>query len=102
MNINREAEVSIHAIAADMEFTIERLTEDQWQMTIEGVDWNREVLEHHERKVTHTYMLTDAQASATLALFVGELKDNRTLNAALYEIAEEVWKNTPQAVRPIP
>ena len=98
MYINREAEVSIHAIAADMEFTIERLDQDKWQMTIEGVAFERSGM----NKVTHTYMLTDEQASATLALFVGELKDNPTLNAALYEIAEEVWKNTPQAVRPIP
>ena len=91
MELNRKAEVSIHGQAADIEFTVERIEDNVWLFRV------KDLFNQTEKVLT----LTNAQAAATLALFVGEM-DNKTLNAALYEIAEEVWKNVDQEHRLIP
>jgi hypothetical protein len=78
LELNRNAEVSIHAQAADMEFAIERIAENNWQFEIEAASdltIASEQTGNPVERIKHVYMLTDAQASATLALFIGELTD---------------------------
>ena len=48
------------------------------------------------------FKLSDRQASATMALFCGELEIDRDLNKGLYTIAEQIWKDVPQTHRIIP
>lgn len=97
LELNRKAEVSLHAQAADMEFTIERRGPNDWHLLIESV-----VSINPEAKQTKKFTLTDEQASATMALFIGELENNEVLNSELYKIAERVWGNVEQHFRPIP
>ena len=95
MNLNRQAEVSLHGQAADCEWTMERLASNDWKLIVRGFAL-RSAYEERE------FHLTDAQASVTLALFIGELEDYAALNSALYEIAEEVWSEVEQHLRIIP
>ena len=108
LQLSRHAEVSLHAQAADMEFVVERRGQNNWQITIEGVtDISLAVGDNGLSepqsipRIKKTYTLTDAQASATLALFIGELEDSE-LNAKLYVIAEEIWKDVAPPFRLIP
>jgi hypothetical protein len=113
LEINRKAEVAIHAQAADMEFTIERKGPNSWLMTVEGVsDANLKagdsgVSEPQPMpRPKQEFILTDAQAAATMALFIGDdaIPDQEvaSITTALYDIAEEVWKDVPLHFRPIP
>lgn len=54
-----------------MEWTVIRHNVNKWEMVIESI-----VGLETSRKVTKTFTLTDAQMSATLALFIGELEDD--------------------------
>ena len=97
MEINRNAEVAVHGIADDIEWHLERYGHDDWRMVVVGIA-NIEA----RRMETRRFTLTDAQASATLALFIGDSTLHDDLSASLYEIAECVWRNVPQHLRPIP
>lgn len=96
MELNKQAEVSLHGQAADCEWTMERLAPNCWQLIVRGYS----LLGHEWSE--RLFTLTDSQASATMALFIGEVMDNETLNIALYEIAEEVWNGVEQQFRIIP
>ena len=109
LELNRQAQVSVHAQAADIEFTLEPRADGKWSFTIEGVsdislaagDSGLSEAQPVER-TKQTFALNDRQASATMALFVGELLEDSALNDKLYEIAQEVWKDVPNHFRPIP
>jgi len=101
MELNRKAEVSLHAQAADMEFTLERRGDNDWKFVVAGGDNGAPMPQAISRPI-RTFTLTNAQASATLALFIGELESDLDLNAKLYAIAETVWSNVEQHFRPIP
>jgi hypothetical protein len=95
MIINRNAEVALHGQAADIEWTMDRKGPDQWELTIEAVV-DVDPLAKSQRVLT----LTDLQASATLALFIGEM--DSPINEQLYSIASPVWDALPLEFRLIP
>lgn len=98
MQLNRSAEVAIHGQAADMEWHLERRAQDQWVMEVEDLSLHPTAGRRHLERT-----LTDAQASATLALFVGEMEKDDELNKKkIYDIAEQVWSTVPQNLRVIP
>ena len=95
MELNRKAEVAFHFSAGDIEVTVERLGPEQWKFDVEDTS----EIPAEQKRIVKT--LTDSEASATLALFVGEMKED-DLNTALYEIAERAWKGVPLNLRIIP
>lgn len=92
LTLNPFAEVSLHGQAGCVEWTMERVGPCEWSMVVRSIDF----------PMLREFKLTDAQASATLALFIGELEQHPDLNAGLYDIAEQVWKDVPVNFRMIP
>lgn len=109
LELNRNVEVAIHGQAADMEWTLVRDRQDKWIMEIEGVSdvslaagGTGSPTSQPIPRVKRTFELTDAQAAATLALFIGDDVMDDEVNAELYRLAEQVWNGVPMHFRPIP
>ena len=93
--MSENIEMSIRAEAADCKLTIfwvggncQVTVSDTSGLPVDG-------------PITISKLLTPDQAAATIALFVGEFSDPET-NRRMYEIAEPVWADVPQNLRPIP
>lgn len=102
LELNRQAEVALHGQAADVEWTLLRHMAGLWVMVVEGVPDPKTRDGIGEVTAKREFTLNDEQASATVALFIGELENDQELNAKLYAIAEQVWKDVPMHFRPIP
>lgn len=83
----------------DVSFTMIRNAEGKWDVILtdtSGLPISEG--ESHE----HTFTCTDKQASAILALMVGEIEDDELLNQHLYGIANPALAGVPDRLRPIP
>lgn len=92
-------EVEIKLEAADTEVLIERHGPNDWHFYVKGLIF----IQGEEELVGKEFVLTDEQAAATLALFIGDdAIKNEELVKYLYSIAEQVWSNVEQCFRIIP
>lgn len=97
--LNRQQyEVEMTLQAADQRVEVKRLGKDTWQFIVTGIP----SVDDPDNEATKEFVLTDAQAAATLALFVGDDALHKELSAELYLVAEMVWKDVPQHFRIIP
>jgi hypothetical protein len=94
-----EPEMRIHAIAADLDLTLE-WNNGSINMTVK--DTSGLPTRNADGRIEITKTITTIQASAVIALFINELEEDQELNKALYKIAEEAIGDLPQNLRPIP
>lgn len=118
LELNRNAEVSIHACAADMEFVLARAWEtteetekSRWSLTIEGVP-NYNIAEGLDDglpkdqpmpRPRKELQLSDEQAAAVMALFTaGDHVFTDAVVKELYALAEPVFAGVENHFRVIP
>ena len=96
MEINRSAEVAVHGIAADMEWTMEFI-DGEWSLLVEGVR-DIKTMDIEQKR----FKLSPQQAAAKMALFIaGDLLPEK-ISHLLYIEAEKVLVGVPQHLRIIP
>jgi len=86
-----ETQAVIQFAAANMIASLTRLEENVWELNVKDTFTSTV-------KITR---VTAIQASAIIALFVGELEDSE-LNTKLFAIAEPALIDFPHECRPIP
>ena len=96
MEINRRAEVALHGIAADMEWTMEFFA-GEWSLRIEGMK-DVKTIKWEQR----LFKLSPQQAAAMTALFIAGDDMPEELSRLLYVEAEKALIDVPQHLRIIP
>lgn len=98
MELNRKAEVSIHAQAADIEFTLDRLGNDKWELHCKDTSGLPDKYPIKEQTTT----LNNEQAAASMALFIVGDFENEKLNKMVWDVAEISLNNFPPNLLIIP
>ena len=96
--IRENPEMKIHAIAADLDLTLTWIAGDI-VMTVK--DTSGLPTRNADGRTEITKTITPNQASAVIALFIDEFKDQE-LNRDIYALAEEDVGDLPQNLRPLP